>query len=307
MHTELRFSAMGSDAHVVVVGGAPTLADAARRRIEALEDRWSRFRASSEVSACNRLAGTPVVVSAETAALVARSIDAWRLTEGTFDPTVLGAVIRAGYDRTLDDVRAAPAPGESDLVLGCAGIEVRGNSVRLSAGTGFDPGGIGKGFAADLVVSELMAAGAEGACVGLGGDVCVAGAAAHGDTWTVAVDYPELAHPIALLGLRAGGVATSTTLRRNWELDDHVVHHLIDPRTGRSSDSDVVFATVVAGQAWAAEALAKDLLVRGSLRVLDEAAPGTVGLTVDRDGRITASPALRAYLGATTKRTLSRI
>src|SRR6476620_9217437 len=103
MPAERRFRAMGSDAHVVVVG-PERLADRAEARIADLERRWSRFDERSEVSALNRHAGDPVVVSTETVELVERALDAWRLTHGWFDPTVLGALERAGYDRTFDEV-----------------------------------------------------------------------------------------------------------------------------------------------------------------------------------------------------------
>jgi FAD:protein FMN transferase len=95
---ERRFRAMGSDAHLIVVGGAEQLLDDACRRIDDLEQRWSRFIETSEICELNRRAGADVEVSAETALLVARAVEAWRLTGGGFDPTVLGAVLRAGYD-----------------------------------------------------------------------------------------------------------------------------------------------------------------------------------------------------------------
>src|SRR5207302_3773256 len=150
MAAELRFHAMGSDAHVIVVGGPHTLAAYARRRIDALEDRWSRFRSDSEVSELNRRAGDAVHVSADTLVLVRRALDAWELTGGLFDPTVLGDVLRAGYDRSFDARAPFDRSGSSDLGLGAAGIELDGETVRLPAGTGFDPGGLGKGLAADL-------------------------------------------------------------------------------------------------------------------------------------------------------------
>ena len=148
---------MGSDAHVIVVGGPCGLDEQARRRIDDLEQRWSRFRPDSEVSELNRRAGVPVRVSGETIELIERAVDAWLLSGGTFDPTVLGAVIRAGYDRSFDELGPAPPPGRSPLGIGLADIEIDGDTVRLPAGTGFDPGGIGKGLAADIVVEEVLA------------------------------------------------------------------------------------------------------------------------------------------------------
>lgn len=71
---------MGSDAHVIVVGGVPSLVEGARRRIDDLERRWSRFLPDSEVTELTRRTGTPVAVSEETVLLVERAIEAWRLT-----------------------------------------------------------------------------------------------------------------------------------------------------------------------------------------------------------------------------------
>ncbi len=287
---------MGSTAHVTVAGGrrAEALADEAVRRIADLEQRWSRFVASSEVSELNRRAGEPVEVSAETALLVERARAAWDLSGGAFDPTVLGAVVRAGYDRTFADVAASPRAGWSPLTVGAADICVRGRVVRLPAGTGFDPGGIGKGLAADMVCAGALDAGAERVCVNLGGDVRVAGGG-----WTIGVDHPGSPEPIALLGVADGAVATSTTLLRRWEVDGAERHHLIDPRTGRPSDSDLTLATVVAGEAWMAEVLAKAVLLAGSAHPFDIVG-GTPAesLAVDRAGAIRSTPGLARYVGA---------
>ena len=80
MAAELAFRAMGSDAHVIVVGGGPGLTGVACRRVEELERRWSRFIDDSEVSGLTRRAGEQVAVSVDTALLVRRSVDAWWLT-----------------------------------------------------------------------------------------------------------------------------------------------------------------------------------------------------------------------------------
>jgi len=103
---ETRFRAMGSDVHVAVSGGTPRILEEARRRIAVLESRWSRFVPGSEVSRLARAGGFPVEVSADTRLLVSLAVEAWHRTAGAFDPTVLGAVVRAGYDRTFDDVAA---------------------------------------------------------------------------------------------------------------------------------------------------------------------------------------------------------
>jgi len=90
---ETRFRAMGSDVHLLVVGGPPSLPAVARELVDELERRWSRFRPTSEISLLNDLAGTPVRVSAPTIELVERALEGARITEGRYDPTVLGAAL----------------------------------------------------------------------------------------------------------------------------------------------------------------------------------------------------------------------
>jgi thiamine biosynthesis lipoprotein len=291
------FRAMGTDAHVIVVGGPDGLDQRARARIAQLERRWSRFIDDSEVSTLNRYAGAPVKVSPETVELVQRAIEAWRITCGRFDPTVLGAVIRAGYDRSFDTLGPSPRAHPSDLALGAAGIEILDDIVRLPQGTGFDPGGVGKGLAADIVAEELRAAGALGACVNLGGDVRVCGTNPSGNAWTIAVDHPWCADPVTRLGITHGAAATSTTLRRRWLVDGEARHHLIDPTTGQPSTSDLTFVTVVAGYAWAAEVLAKAVLLRGKPHHFELLATmGAEAIAIDDFGHVDTTPGMAAYL-----------
>jgi thiamine biosynthesis lipoprotein len=287
---------MGTDAHLVVVGGRPGLVEDVRRRIDDLEQRWSRFLPTSEVSVLNTRAGAAVEVSAETRLLVARAVEAWRITGGAFDPTVLGSLQRAGYSRSFE-LGPRPVSAAGLAIVGCTDITIGASAVRLPPGTGFDPGGIGKGLAADLTVEEALAAGAAGVCVNLGGDLRVAGEPPAGTTWTIAVEHPWASAPLVRLGLGAGAVATSTTLRRAWTIDGRRYHHLIDPATGVPATTDLTSATVVTGQAWAAEVLAKAVLLRGRDRAFDVLDLQAEALVVGADRAVTTTPGLLAFLG----------
>ncbi len=286
---EARFPAMGSETHLVVVGGDAGLVDVGRARIAQLEERWSRFLADSEISRLNAAAGSPLDVSDDTIALVTRAIEGWRFTGGTYDPTVLGAMLRAGYDRTFDEVAASAASVMNDLFLACTDIEVDGNTVTLPAGTGFDPGGVGKGLAADLVAVELREAGADGVCVNMGGDVRVSGVSPAGGDWGVAVQHVHQDAPLVVVHVGEGAVATSTTLKRQWTVDGQRRHHLIDPRTGEPADTDLDHVTVVAGSAWAAEVLAKAVLIRGAAHPFDLVDGVAAALVVTTAGEVLAS------------------
>jgi thiamine biosynthesis lipoprotein len=294
---------MGTWAHVVVVGGHPGALGRARSRIEQLEGRWSRFRPDSEVSRLNRAGGRPLVLSADTVTLVTLALAGRRATHGRFDPCLLGPLIEAGYDRSFERLARCPAADDPrvavavDERVGAVAVDERVGTVALAPGTGFDPGGIGKGLAADLVVADLLGEGAAGACVNLGGDL-----RAEGDgPWTVDVADPFDGHrpPVARLSFDAGGVATSSRLRRTWWRDGTIRHHLIDPATGRPSGTDVAAVTVLTGDAWRAEVLAKAALLAGADRALDVlAAAGATGLVVDGGGTTHLAPDLGPFLAA---------
>jgi len=304
---ESRLRAMGSDAHVIITGGTDTLLAHSIERIEVLEGHWSRFRGDSDISDLNRHAGNFRLVAAETALMVGRAVELWRLTGGVVDPLVLRALENAGYDRTFADVVDGPRPSirKPWRLVACTDIEIRciGDEqfVRLPADSGFDPGGIGKGLAADLIVEELMNGGAVGACVNLGGDLRVAGLAPNGGSWIVAVKHPLRGEPLFTLDIADGSAATSSTLRRSWtSVRGERMHHLIDPSTGQPSTTDLVQATVVAANAWVAEGLAKALLLRGGANPFDLLPDGIEAATIDRDGVVRTTDGLGSFVGPQT-------
>jgi FAD:protein FMN transferase len=287
---------MGCTAHVVIVGGAPELEGMAQRRLQALEAKWSRFIPNSEVSRLNRAGGAPCRVSADTFELIERAAAAWAATGGAFDPTVLPAVIAAGYDRNYADLPEDGEAGDPVVSPGCAGIRLdrRSRLVILPVDVAIDPGGIGKGLAADIVVRDLLAAGADGACVNVGGDVRVEGTGPEeGETWIVAVEDPrEPSQELDRYHLAAGAVASSSTLVRTWIREGAPMHHLIDPATGAPARTGAIASTVVAGEAWWAEALTKAALLNGAdaPHLLDHL--GTPGLVVMADGQVLESGGL---------------
>ena len=272
------FRAMGTDCELIVYGsGADELVSMGAHRVELLEQCWSRFRSTSELTHLNSLAGTgPVSVSEDLLTLVDIMLEAWKATGGLFDPTVIESMNALGYDRDFASVIARDAiaavtaqvkkaPGMSDVV-----IDEESMTISLPAGVGVDPGAIGKGLAADIIVEELMNAGAEGVLVNLGGDIVFAGSPGSADPWVMAilderlpldVDNRVVRHLEFEAGTDHGAVATSTTLKRVWA---NGRHHVIDPRTGDVARTDLVQATIAASTGWWAEVAATTALLLGS-------------------------------------------
>ncbi len=306
MEGETRFRAMGTDVHVMVVGGRVTLLELAREFVEELELRWSRFKPSSEISRLNAHRAEPVRVSPDTLALVQRALDGAHITGGRYDPTVLGAVLQAGYDRSFE-LLAEPATGHGNGTGTGTGrrppgappprlrhawkaiaIDPAASTVTLPGGVGFDPGGIGKGAA--------------GVCANLGGDLRVAGEPPLGRSWRIAIEHPLWRTQAATVGLRAGAVATSSRTRRAWGPPGDRRHHLIDPATGQPARNRIASASVVAAEAWQAEVLAKALFLGGlgdGFALLDRT--GTNGLLIDDQGAMYPSAGFGQFTGTSQR------
>ena len=266
---ESTFPAMGSTAHVIVVGGPDDLLERAAARIEELESRWSRFRPDSEVSRLNAApAGEPVVVSPDTLVLVDLALQGYEVSRGAFDPSMLASLVGAGYGSSLVDelesgeplvreIGVASPAAHGDLSAEFV-VDAEAQTVTRTSELQFDPGGLGKGLAADLVADELMAAGADGVLVNLGGDLRATGAGPDGGSWQVEVEDPRDGSTLCVVSLDDGALATSSRMRRRWtDGDGNEGHHLLDPSTGRPAATTTNGATVIARFGWQAEVLAK--------------------------------------------------
>lgn len=304
---ELRFRVMASDAQVIIVDGPRQAGRSAHRALDQLEACWSRFVESSDISRLNRDAGRLVEVDSATLTLVEVMIEAWRITGGRFDPTVLPALLDAGYTTSVDDPRIAavmpaalidrPARGAAatpPASLGDVLVDREHRTVTVPAGIAIDGGGIGKGLAADLVVAELLARGARGVLVSIGGDLSASGTAPNGDGWLIDLEDPaDQRVTRARIAISGGGVATSSTLGRRWTHAGVAQHHVIDPDANAPSSTDLVAVTVVGSNGWRAEAHATALLLAGSIDFAELAiSSGVDAIATTADGETLATEAL---------------
>jgi FAD:protein FMN transferase len=329
---------MASAAQVVLVDPAGGAEDYARRRLCELERRWSRFLPESDISRLNASPEAFMLVSPDTVRLLVAMKEACLRTNGRYDPTMLSAIMAAGYSTSIDgsgrrsckpgalgaSSRRRQRPGESGTAAARQGgttpqwrprsgrrryvpdpslhrwtiddvtVDPVTRAVVLPAGIGIDPGGIGKGLAADIVVTELLAAGTAGALVCVGGDLAAAGTPPTPQGWLVNVEEPRDPAKTQLgLMVSGGGVATSSTLSRTWLHGGEHRHHAIDPDTGTCSETDLAAVTVVARAGWEAEAHATAAVLCDAETVLDYLDLHELeGIATTLNGQILMSPGL---------------
>lgn len=261
------------------------------------EQRWSRFLIDSDVSRLNRSDGRPVVVDPSTTTLLTTMLDGWHRTGAQFDPTVLPVLVRAGYSSSIDDPSRITILPVIDPTASMLDIVIDGCTVTFPAGLTIDPGGIGKGLAADLTVDRLLAMGAAGALVSIGGDMSMRGISPTApDGWTVAVEGPD-GDTLCALSVEAGGVATSSTRSRRWRQGDREHHHAIDPRHAAPSLTDLASVTVIDRSGWLAEVQATAALLTGSATVIHELEQRDLsGIAITSSGQVLATGDLAAHL-----------
>lgn len=295
------FLAMGGTAEVQIVDGDEEALLRVQRLFAEHERAMSRFRDDSELNALNASAERPFRASPLLFDVVCDAVGWACVTDGLFDPTVIDALEATGYDRPFDLLPAARAaiaerPRTQSGRWRAIVLDHDRETIALPRGVRIDLGGIGKGYSVDRAIG-LLGPGAN-AIVNASGDLYAAGDGPEGEGWYVGVQDPfDSSEDVALLNVNDRGVATSGSTKRHWTLGDARYHHLIDPRTGTSSESEVATMTVVAPTATQADVLAKTAYLLGAregLRFI-ERFPGAAAIAVTMRGEVLTSSGLAEY------------
>jgi thiamine biosynthesis lipoprotein ApbE len=202
--------------------------------LAALDRQASRFRADSELSWLNDAGGGLFMLGDGLAEAVGVALAAAQWTGGLTDPTVGAALVSLGYDRDFAAIsqggeppggQSGEPPGASASAPGWPLVRLDGPLLPLPPGIRLDLGATAKGVGSDRAVRAVMSTTGHqgGVLVSLGGDIAVAVA-----------EEPDQARPVQLVRLAAGAVATSSVSCRRWRRGGVVLHHIVDPRTGRA-------------------------------------------------------------------------
>ena len=157
---------------------------------------------------------------------------------------------------------------------------------------------IAQGYSSDLVAGYLRSHGVTDLLVNLGGEIVCSGVNPSGRPWTIGVDSPVDGNNVSGVELKgvleAGpescGIVTSGNYRKFYVRDGRKYAHTIDPRTGYPVDHSLLSATIVAGDAVTADALATYCMVLGleQAAAFIESQPDLEGYLIyaDQDGRM---------------------
>ena len=287
---------MGTNFFCLVVGGNNEICDAVYQFANELETKWSRYIPTSELMQINNNPESMIQVSDATLRLVNEMKNGFEVTQGIFSGNILGELIDLGFANSRinpENVTNWQARAKSVADLSDVEIDLQNKSVSVPSGVALDSGGIGKGLAADLMSDYAMQLGAMGIAVFAGGDVAVKGMAPDAAGWKVNISDPGGVDKfIDTISLSRGGLATSSPM--GWRIKD--AHHIIDPRTHKSSDSDVLQATIIAQNASQAEVLAKMCVILGSHEGISRIdSLGVAALVIDNTYQVHTSQHWETY------------
>ena len=208
------------------------IAKQVRTLLEALEARYSRYRAESIVSVINQRAGSGIFteLDPETQALLGLAGRLWAESGGLFD-------ITSGPLRQAWDFRAGGGadPAQIELTLPLVGwdqIEWRGSSIHLSTpGVEIDLGGLAKEYAVDSAISLMRNLKVTSAMIELAGDVATIGES-NNTPWRVGIQDPEGTGSLCAVQLSNAAIATSGNYARRIDFEGKQYGHLLNPKTG---------------------------------------------------------------------------
>lgn len=262
--------ALGTTYHITVNSADTTgLAAAMDSVFRVADNSMSIYNPGSLLSRLNRNETDSVDVHIERCIEIARQMS--ELSGGVYDVTVKPLTDAWGFG--IDDgvQREMPNVGRLLEYVGYERITVEdGRLVKQDRRMEIDLNSIAKGYTVDLLGEAIAARGIRDYIVEVGGEIVCRGMNPGGIPWVVGIDRPADGNMLpgvdmqARLSFTNAALATSGNYRRHYTDDQgRKVVHTFDAVTGHSVSSNLLSATVVAGDCATADALATTLMAVG--------------------------------------------
>ncbi|SMF45453.1 thiamine biosynthesis lipoprotein [Alteromonadaceae bacterium Bs31] len=248
-----RFKAMGSPCELQYYAPAETaglIFTTTRKRLNQLEQKYSRYLPKSVTSQINSSAGSgeTIEVDNETLGLLHYADTLHKQSDGLFD-------ITSGPLRQAWNFRSGKLPSREKLdallpLIGWQKAEWNPPHFALPLrGMEIDFGGFVKEYAADQLAQILTGQGIEHGLVNLGGDLVIIGPHPDDSPWQVGIQHPRKTNEaIVQLPLHRGAIATSGDYERFMLIEGNRYSHLLNPCSGWPVKPTYAAVTVIAEQ-----------------------------------------------------------
>ena len=293
MGTTIRMEVWHPDQEIRQKGIAQVLEE-----MEHVNRLMSPYIEQSQLSKINKYAHEgPIKVDQELFALIQKSLEVSKLTQGAFDITYASVGHLYNYRKKIKPTekeikQAADLIDYNNIILDKQEQTV----FFIKRGVKIDLGGIAKGFAVDQAIHSLVELEIEHALISAGGDTRILGDRL-GRPWLVGIRNPKNPDDvIVMLPLQNEALSTSGDYERFFIEDGIKYHHIINPSTGKSA-SELRSASIIGVDATTTDALSTSVFILGikaGLQLLDEL-DGIEGVLVDLSGKLYYSKGLQQY------------
>ncbi len=271
--------------------------------LKSVDEKLSYREHGSEIDILNNsyAAGGIYTLSPDILMYLQKEMDIYKETKGAFSPCILPLSKLWGIE---DGEARVPKESEIEAVLEHTNAD---NIVVTDEGMTFndvnmaiDFGAVGKGIAADEVLSELSKSSVKGAVISVGGTIATYGVKGSDTMWHIGIQDPraEDGNVFAVLDVNGGTViSTSGDYEKYFEVDGKRYHHIFDPGTGYPADNGVISVTIATNNGFLSDALSTACFVMGVDKGLEYAEiKGVDAIIVTSDKNVYITKDLRKRL-----------
>jgi len=288
------------------------------QELHRLYDIYHDYEGINNIKTINDNAGRqPVQVAPEIIDLLLFARDWYEKTGGRTN-IAMGPVLKIWHDyrsRGIEDPARAQLPPLEELRRAARYTDIdqvivdpeQGTVYLAEEGMSLDVGAVAKGFATEIVVREVMAAGLEAGIISAGGNVRTIGRPLDGqrERWSIGIQDPigTLANNgnafLDTLLVSEAAVVTSGDYQRYYVVDGKMYHHIIDPDTLMPAEY-YKGVTIVAPDSGLADFLSTTafLLPFPASKELIESLPGVEALWVLPDGSVRVTEGMEGMLAS---------
>lgn len=255
---------MGTTYAVKVVGDSDISQQKIEDRLKQINQIFSNWDTHSELFSLNQQPiGQWITVSDELFYVLKKSKEIYRQTNGYFDPGIGNLLDIWGFSAN----KQTQKPNQIEVRNALKNSSIRylmlkdghQKAVRKIRNIRLDLSAIAKGYGVDEVAKLLNS---KNYLVEIGGEVRSAGNN-NGKVWTVGIEQPNNATPIST-PLNNQAIATSGNYRNYFIWQGKRYMHILNPRNGLPTDSDLASVSVIHPSAMMADAYATAMMAMGN-------------------------------------------
>lgn len=279
--------------------------------LKLLNKSMSTYDPSSSISQFNFGEDTIFQIDIHFAKVFELSKEVYALSDGYFNPTVFPLVKYWGFaggekpqnpDSTLIDSLLLLCDFEAiDLKMDADRYILQRKKLNIQ----LDFSAIAKGYGVDLLSLFLEKNAIENYLVEIGGEVRFKGLNSEDENWSVGIDFPSLKAEerslAAIITSKEDAIATSGNYRNHYIRNNTRYAHILNPKTGYSSFSSILSATVLSDNCAKSDALATALMIGGEALFDKIEAENGIGILLiksetDNNGEEILSPVMSQSL-----------